>query len=355
MPVAVGDDGVIAGGPAGQHNLALYPLRTVQTFEDKRRSALDAMAYSASLGLTAALDQVLPPATGPLDPRQSLANLDHFRMYDAWLSLHREEKAFTRLQMNFLHDQNDPELPELKQRLKNQFQLFGDDMMMTGGIGEWGAPGDGEGPVWLEAQRLIAEARWRNTNRTLTLKNLEAIVDGYEQIHAKYDISGLRWTVHHLPFATPALLERLKKMNVGVQAGAWRFVSGTPQSAGAPFRMIRDSGIQSGIHMDGVHIAPLNPWMAIYYAATGVSSLGEKVNGDQQISRQEAIKLYTRENAWHMSMENKLGSLEPGKLADLTVLNRDFNTCTDEELKRMAPVMTMVGGRIVHDVRSKKA
>jgi predicted amidohydrolase YtcJ len=208
--------------------------------------------------------------------------------------------------------------------------------------------------VWLEAQRLIAEARWRNTNRTLTLKTLEAIVDGYEKIHAKYDISGLRWTVHHLSFATPALLDRLKKMNVGVQAGAWRFVSGTPQSAGAPFRMIRDSGIQTGLHMDGVHIAPLNPWMAIYYAATGVNSMGEKVNGDEQISRQEAIKWYTRENAWHMSMEHKLGTLEPGKLADLTVLNRDFNTCTDEELKRMAPVMTMVGGKIVHDIRSKR-
>ena len=47
--------------------------------------------------------------------------------------------------MNFLHNQNDINLPELKERLKNQFQLFGDDMMMTGGIGEWGAPGDGVG------------------------------------------------------------------------------------------------------------------------------------------------------------------------------------------------------------------
>ena len=42
--------------------------------------------------------------------------------------------------MNFLQNQNDPALPELKERLRNQFQFFGDDMMMTGSIGEWAAP-----------------------------------------------------------------------------------------------------------------------------------------------------------------------------------------------------------------------
>jgi predicted amidohydrolase YtcJ len=347
--VTVAEDGTMAGGPAGQNNLALYHLRVKQTFEDKRRSALDCMAYSASLGLTSALDQTLPPDSGPLSPKQGLGNLNNFRMYDPWLSLHREGKAFTRLQMNFLHDQNDMALPELKERLKNQFQLFGDDMMMTGGIGEWGAPGDGEGPVWLEAQRLIAEARWRNTNRTLNAKGLEDIISGYEKIHAKYDISGLRWTIHHVPFATVEQLNRMKAMRVGVQCGAWRFVGGVPGNAGSPFKTILESGIQNGLHMDGVHIAPLNPWMAVYYASTGVNAMGQKVNGDEQITRQQAIKLYTRENAWHLNMEDRLGSLEPGKHADLTVLNRDHMTCTDEELKRMAPVMTMVGGKIVHD------
>ena len=69
-----------------------------------------------------------------------------------------------RLQMNFLQNQNDPALPELKERLRNQFQFFGDDMMMTGSIGEWAAP-IGAGAVWQEAQRLVAQAQLAQRER----------------------------------------------------------------------------------------------------------------------------------------------------------------------------------------------
>ena len=116
------------------------------------------MTYSASVGLTAHLDQVLFPTPGPLHPNQILSNLDHYRMYDPWLALHREGRTIIRLQMNFLQNQNDPELPELKERLRNQFQFFGDDMLMTGSIGEWAAP-LASGAVWREAQRLVAAGR----------------------------------------------------------------------------------------------------------------------------------------------------------------------------------------------------
>src|SRR5262245_40489583 len=150
--IAVSEAGAIApagfagGGPSAS---ALFLLRRMQTFDDKRRSTIDAMTYSARVGLTAHLDQVLFPTPGPLHPDQILSNLDHYRMYDAWLALHREGKTFIRLQMNFLQNQNDPTLPELKERLRNQFQYFGDDMMMTGSIGEWAAP-LGSGAVWRD-------------------------------------------------------------------------------------------------------------------------------------------------------------------------------------------------------------
>ncbi|HEY8252199.1 MAG TPA: amidohydrolase family protein, partial [Burkholderiales bacterium] len=146
--VTVNADGTIAGGNPNMANRALYHLRVRQTFEDKKRSALDAMAYSASVGITANLDQTLVAvATGTLDPASldpqpthALFNLNHYRMYDAWLALHAEGKAFVRLQMNFLHNQGfiaalgdlSNQLPELRERLKNQFQFFGDDMLRTG-------------------------------------------------------------------------------------------------------------------------------------------------------------------------------------------------------------------------------
>src|SRR6476661_927202 len=173
-PVKVSDTGAIAaagfagGGPSAS---ALFHLRRLQTFEDKLRSTMDAMRYSVAVGLTSHLDQVLFPTPGPLHPSQILSNLDQYRMYDPWLALHRDGKATVRLQMNFLQNQTDPNLPELKERLRNQFQFFGDDMMQTGSIGEWAAPLT-SGAVWREAQRLVAQARWRNENSVQDLAGL---------------------------------------------------------------------------------------------------------------------------------------------------------------------------------------
>ena len=134
---AIGAAGFGGGGPCAS---ALFLLRRMQTFADKRRSTVDAMNYSTSLGLTTHLDQVLFPTPGPLHPNQILSNLDPYTMYDPWLSIYHEGKATVRLQINFLSNQADPALPELHERLRNQFQFVGDDMVRTGAIGEWAAP-----------------------------------------------------------------------------------------------------------------------------------------------------------------------------------------------------------------------
>ena len=117
-----------------------------------------------------------------------------------------------------------------------------------------------------------------------------------------------------------------------MQMAAFRWVTSTDPKVvvGAPFRTIVDHGIQVGIHGDGVHIAPLNPWLHIYFATTGVNSFGARVNGDQQITRQEALRLFTRGNSWFLRMEDKIGSIEPGKLADLAVLSDDYFAVPDE-------------------------
>ena len=346
-PVSVDDAGAIAGGI--QSTTALFKLRQRQTLEDKMRSTMDAWAYSAGLGLTTHLDQVGLASPGPLTPNQALAAFDHFRMYDAWRELHRQGKTYIRLQTNFLHNQNDKALPELRERLKNQYPFFGSDMMMTGGIGESAAPGDGTGEVWLEAQRLVAQARWRNENHALTLAAFENEIAGYEKVNAEFNITDLRWVISHIPFATPALLQRLKALGAGAQLTGWRYLQGTMQNNGSPFKMVLESGIRAGMHSDSVHISPLNPWLHIYYATTGVNALGQLINDGQQISRQDALRLYTRENGWFLRMEDRLGSIEPGRLADLAVLSDDYLTVTDEQLKRVRSVLTVVDGKIVYD------
>jgi predicted amidohydrolase YtcJ len=353
VKVNVGDDGAIATGGFGvptPSTTALFLLRAQQTFEDKLRSTRDAMAYSAGVGLTAHLDQVLFPTPGPLHPSQVLSNLDHYRMYDAWLDLHRRGETIIRLQMNFLHNQSDPQLPELNERLRNQFQFFGDDLMMTGSIGEWAAP-LGAGEVWFEAQRLVARARWRNENSVQDLAGLAQVVEAYEAVNAEFGITDLRWMVHHVPFVSTDLLSRLRALGCGVSMAAFRWVTSVPgdSGVGAPFRTIVDHGVQAGIHGDGVHIAPLSPWPHIAYATTGLNSFGDQVNEGQHLTRTEALRLFTRENAWFLRMEDRLGSIEPGKLADLVVLDRDYFSVPDEQIRRIRSELTIVDGSIVHD------
>ncbi|HEX2541391.1 MAG TPA: amidohydrolase family protein [Caldimonas sp.] len=377
-PVTVGADGSIAGGNPNMANRALYHLRVRQTFEDKMRSALDAMAYSARVGVTANLDQTLVAlTTGTLDPSSLepqpthfLFNLDHYRMYDAYLALHAEGRAFVRLQINFLHNQGfipelgglERQLPELRERLKNQFKFFGDDMVRTGGIGEWAAPfatpDNANGfAVWYEAQRLVAQARWRNENAQAgsptSTANIEQVVATYEAMDAKFGIKDLRWGLQHGDFATPNQLARLRALNCGISMSGFRWLNGVPRADGAPvgplFPQIVASGIHAGLHEDGVHIAPHNPWFALHYATTGLNVLGQQINPGQQISRQQAMYAYTRENAWYLNRENDLGSIEKGKLADLVVLDKDYFSVSAAEMRAIRPVLTVIDGEVVHD------
>ena len=61
------------------------------------------------------------------------------------------------------------------------------------------------------------------------------------------------------------------------------------------------------------------------------------------------MKLYTASNGWFFREENQIGTIEPGKLADLVVLSDDYFTVPDEKLKKICSMLTIVGGRIVHD------
>jgi predicted amidohydrolase YtcJ len=65
-------------------------------------------------------------------------------------------------------------------------------------------------------------------------------------------------------------------------------------------------------------------------------------------TRGEALRLYTLGSAWFSRDENERGSLEPGKLADLAVLSKDYMTVPADQVGGIESVLTMVGGRIVY-------
>ena len=103
---------------------------------------------------------------------------------------------------------------------------------------------------------------------------------------------------------------------------------------------------------DGMQISTMNPWINLYYVVTGKNAKGELINAGQTLSRAEGLRLYTAENGWFLNAEDRLGTIEKGKYADLVVLNEDYfdrREVPDEKIKDVHSVLTIVHGRVVHD------
>ena len=78
------------------------------------------------------------------------------------------------------------------------------------------------------------------------------------------------------------------------------------------------------------------------------NTAGMLTNDGQQVSRVEALRLYTEGSAWFSFDDHHIGSFVAGKCADLAVLNHDYLTAPEQMIRRIESVMTMVGGRVVH-------
>jgi predicted amidohydrolase YtcJ len=89
----------------------------------------------------------------------------------------------------------------------------------------------------------------------------------------------------------------------------------------------------------------------IYYMVTGKNAAGRLVNAGQQITREEAIRLYTVANGWFLKEEDKLGSIEEGKFGDVVVLSDDyFDEYRVPDVRKIHSVLTVVDGKVVHNL-----
>jgi predicted amidohydrolase YtcJ len=357
--IEIGADGAIAGGfqLPNPTTRALHELRQRQTLADQKRGTQDAMRYAASLGLTTHLDEGGFPATGTA--ADGAAHMDGYSAYDALLALYAEGALTQRIRINFLHMETDIATPQLAARLNNVFPRYGADMLKVLGIGEFTA---GASPilaeaseVWRAGTRRVAEAGWRNENHSLTPGDFKVIIDEWARIDAALPAPGIkqsRWVVAHAPFITQEYVDKLKALGGGVSVlGGWRFISGTTQQNGPPFKLLTDSGIPVGMSSDGMQISPMNPWLGLYYIVTGKNARGDVINAGQTLPRADALRLYTAANGWFLNEESLLGTVEPGKYADLAVLSADYfdaRAVSDEGIKGVRSVLTLVGGQIVH-------
>jgi predicted amidohydrolase YtcJ len=360
--VAVSDTGQIAANAPSM--AALNALRAVQTFDDRKRGSLDAMTYSASVGVTTNADMGAFNLPGTPDLQGSfeadtLASADQFRMYDAMLALAREGKLTTRLRLYFLTMDTRADVPVLSQRLRNTFGHFGDGMVKVSGIGEFATqwPLFGQAPPtnYTAALQAVARAGWAFQQHSLSPAENELTISTFETVNKTTPIKDLRWSLAHVGSIDAAGINRLKAIGAAIAVHPFQYLAGG--RGGPPLRTIVDSGIKVGAGSDSAQISTLNPWNMISYMVTGRSSDGALINDGQQLTRMEALRLYTAENGWFLREERDLGTIEPGKLADLVVLTDDYfdpKRVPDDMIRTLRSVLTVVDGKVVHDQLPKR-
>jgi len=335
--VMVADDGAITGAATG---LALQTLRKeLLTAETRKRSAADALQYYSTLGITTHRDSGAFHADAPAP---GIASENTYTMHEPFLALMQEGRLDARLRLDFLHQDPpnaNPPLPTLTDRLKNSFPFFGNDWIRTGGIGEFTGGG-------LDGLRAIARAGWRGEDHSLSLQNATQLITARETVNKEIPIGNLRWIISHIPAFTSELADRANALGIGVLVGWGPTRTGT--NVGPPYRMLMGHPIKKAFHSDGGDITVINPWLNFSTMVTGRNLAGQPILGDQTLTRQETLWLATAATKWFIR-EDDLGSIEVGNHADLAVLDRDYFTVPDDDIKRIRSVMTVVGGKVVHN------
>ena len=314
--------GVVASAPA-----ALAALQGAQTPDDRLRGTADLNAHANGLGLTGVIN------AGNLDD-QELA-----------LRLWRDERLTVRMRPLYPADS----AADVEARIRNNFsqggRAVGDDLFRVAGFGERIGGTDTMSAQFEPTARVIARRRWLLQQHSITLEENDFHLAAFRSIARDHPIAGLRWSLIHLQRIDEARLQALAALGAGASAQTWTYLS---TAGGPPFRRIADAGIPAGVGTDSTNVAALDPWLTLFYMTTGRNLAGEVTNAGQQVTRLEALRLYTEGAAWFSYDETQVGSFHEGKYADLAVLSHDYLTVPDETLRRIESVLTLVGGRVVH-------
>ena len=219
---------------------------------------------------------------------------------------------------------------------------------------------DGICRVPLDKFRHVAREAARRGVRLATKADGEAmidwVIDVYGETDAEFGIRDRRWVMMHSKFTTPAQMARLRELGVVPTTCAtfvWHHGKNLARAYGdavarraVPLRGFLDAGLPVS---NGSDEYPWNPFFSLWLMVTRTDGeTGAQLGGGECVSREEALRIYTNNGAWLLRMEDRLGSLEAGKYADLLVLSDDYLTVEAGRIKDISPVMTVVGGRIVH-------
>ena len=197
---------------------------------------------------------------------------------------------------------------------------------------------------------------------TVTEKAIDAQLDQVEKVAKQVDIRPLRWAFMHMEAVTPPQLERMKKLNMFValnprpvvSGGLLHRIQGDKAFAMPAMREIQASGVMWGFGTDAFEVNQYRPFQMLYFAVTG-KMVGGTVINTRTITREQALIAHTRSNAYLFFRENDLGSIQPGRFADIVVIDKDYLTVPADQIKDIKSVMTIVGGRVAYDAATEPA
>ncbi|MCF6401475.1 amidohydrolase [Chitinophaga filiformis] len=295
---------------------------------------------------------------------------DDYKVID---ELHKHGQLTVRIAYNLFTQRPKHEEEDFDSWIKSVKVYQGDDMYRHNGAGEMlvFSAADFESfiqprpdlPAVMEEElervvRLLVSNRWPFRLHATYNESITRFLNVFEKINKDVPFDGLPWIFDHAETIDERNIERVKALGGGIAIQSRMAYQGEyftdryGKAAAAhtpPVKRMLEMGVPVGAGSDATRVSSYNPWVGLYWLSAGRTVGGLQLYPDQQrLSRETALELYTRGSAWFSNEQQKKGTIKVGMLADLTVLDSDYFTVTDEEIKGIEADLTIVDGRIVY-------
>jgi predicted amidohydrolase YtcJ len=211
---------------------------------------------------------------------------------------------------------------------------------------------------------LAAELGWQMGIHGVGDGAIDQILDTYAAVHARHPLPGRRWTLIHMMRARPEHFARARELGLvitaqqplmyALAAGFVKYWGPARAAECEPLRMYLDSGLPVGGGSDSP-VTPYQPLLGLWSSVTRETQLAGVQGREWVVPMADALRWYTRGSAYVAFEDDWKGSLEVGKAADLIALGVDPLQASPTEVRDAAVLLTMVGGRIVHDGRPSRS